>query len=98
MHGLLSYFGEASQPCGNCDNCLNPPAVWDGTDAARKLLCTIYRIQQMSGVSFGAGHLMDIVRGKTTEKGEPVWPRQPQYLWLGHRIFLSCSCVACCAS
>jgi ATP-dependent DNA helicase RecQ len=65
---LLGYFGEASQPCGNCDNCLNPPAVWDGTDAARKLLSTIYRIQQMSAVSFGAGHLMDIVRGKTTEK------------------------------
>ena len=65
---LLGYFGEASTPCGNCDNCLNPPAVWDGTDAARKLLSTIYRIQQMSGVSFGAGHLMDIVRGKTTEK------------------------------
>ena len=65
---LLDYFGEASQPCGNCDNCLNPPAVWDGTDAARKLLSTIYRIHQMSGVSFGAGHLMDIVRGKTTEK------------------------------
>ncbi|MEY3124892.1 MAG: helicase RecQ, partial [Pseudomonadota bacterium] len=54
--------------CGNCDNCLHPPAVWDGTDAARKLLSTIYRIQQMSGISFGAGHLMDIVRGKTTEK------------------------------
>jgi ATP-dependent DNA helicase RecQ len=65
---LLAYFGEASQPCGNCDNCLNPPAIWDGTDAARKLLSTIYRIQQMSGVGFGAGHLMDIVRGKTTEK------------------------------
>ena len=65
---LLGYFGEASQPCGNCDNCLHPPEVWDGTDAARKLLSTIYRIQQMSGVSFGAGHVMDIVRGKTTEK------------------------------
>ena len=65
---LLSYFGEASLPCGNCDNCLHPPEVWDGTDAARKLLSTIYRIQQMSGISFGAGHLMDIVRGKTTEK------------------------------
>jgi ATP-dependent DNA helicase RecQ len=65
---LLGYFGEASQPCGNCDNCLHPPAVWDGTDAARKLLSTIYRIQQMSGVSFGAGHVMDVVRGKTTEK------------------------------
>jgi len=65
---LLAYFGETSLPCGNCDNCLNPPAVWDGTDAARKLLSTIYRIQQMSGVSFGAGHLMDIVRGKVTDK------------------------------
>jgi ATP-dependent DNA helicase RecQ len=65
---LLGYFGEPSQPCGNCDNCLHPPEVWDGTDAARKLLSTIYRIQQMSGVSFGAGHVMDIVRGKTTEK------------------------------
>ena len=65
---LLSYFGEASEPCGNCDNCLNPPEVWDGTDAARKLLSTIYRVQQQSGISFGAGHLMDILRGKATEK------------------------------
>ena len=75
---LLAYFGEQrGEPdadgvvryrCGNCDNCLNPPEVWDGTDAARKLLSTIYRIQQMSGVCFGAGHLMDVLRGKTTEK------------------------------
>ncbi|MCT6716982.1 DNA helicase RecQ [Acidovorax sp. K2F] len=65
---LLGYFGEQSTPCGNCDNCLNPPAVWDGTDAARKLLSTIYRVQQASGLSFGTGHIMDIVRGKDTEK------------------------------
>ncbi|HWP12396.1 MAG TPA: RecQ family ATP-dependent DNA helicase, partial [Ramlibacter sp.] len=65
---LLGYFGEDSQPCGNCDNCLSPPDVWDGTDAARKLLSTIYRVQQQSGISFGAGHVMDIVRGKKTEK------------------------------
>jgi ATP-dependent DNA helicase RecQ len=65
---LLHYFGEASQPCGNCDNCVAPPEVWDGTDAARKLLSTIYRVQQQSGISFGAGHVMDIVRGKKTEK------------------------------
>ena len=65
---LLHYFGEESQPCGNCDNCLHPPAVWDGTEAARKLLSTIYRVQQMSGISFGTGHIMDILRGKTTEK------------------------------
>ena len=65
---LLSYFDEASEPCGNCDNCLNPPAVWDGTDAARKLLSTVFRAEQHSGFSFGAGHIMDIVRGKATEK------------------------------
>jgi ATP-dependent DNA helicase RecQ len=65
---LLAYFGEASQPCGNCDNCLQPPDVWDGTDAARKLLSTVYRVQQMGGISYGAGHIMDILRGKVTEK------------------------------
>ena len=65
---LLAYFDEDSQPCGNCDNCLQPPAVWDGTDAARKLLSTIYRLQQSGGISYGAGHIMDILRGKTTEK------------------------------
>ncbi|WP_288484568.1 DNA helicase RecQ [uncultured Acidovorax sp.] len=65
---LLAYFGEASTPCGNCDNCLNPPAVWDATDAARKLLSTIYRVQQASGIGFGAGHIMDILRGKKTDK------------------------------
>jgi ATP-dependent DNA helicase RecQ len=54
--------------CNNCDNCLQPPAVWDATDAARKILSCIYRVQQASGISFGAGHLMDILRGKATEK------------------------------
>ena len=65
---LLAYFGEQSAPCGNCDNCLNPPPVWDGTDAARKLLSTIYRVHEASGLTFGTGHIMDIVRGKDTEK------------------------------
>ncbi|MFV0679272.1 RecQ family ATP-dependent DNA helicase [Ottowia sp.] len=54
--------------CGTCDNCLNPPDVWDATDCARKLLSTIFRVQQMSGIAFGAGHLMDILRGKATDK------------------------------
>ena len=70
---LLGYFGEpfgqvVGYNCRNCDNCLNPPEIWDGTDAARKLLSCIYRVQQQSGISFGAGHIMDIVRGKRTEK------------------------------
>jgi ATP-dependent DNA helicase RecQ len=42
--------------------------VWDATEAARKMLSCIYRVQQASGISFGAGHLMDILRGKTTDK------------------------------
>ena len=54
--------------CGHCDNCLHPPAVWDATDCARKLLSTVYRVQEMSGIGFGAGHLMDILRGKASDK------------------------------
>ena len=65
---LLGYFGEPSQPCGNCDNCLQPPDTLDATEAARKLLSCIYRVQQASGLAFGAGHLIDILRGKTTDK------------------------------
>jgi ATP-dependent DNA helicase RecQ len=65
---LLGYFGEDSRPCQNCDNCLRPPAVWDGTDAARKLLSTIYRVQQMDGISYGAVHITDILRGKRSDK------------------------------
>ena len=65
---LLGYFGESSQPCGNCDNCLNPPEVWDATDLARKLLSTVYRLHEKTGIGFGAGHVMDVLRGKDTDK------------------------------
>jgi ATP-dependent DNA helicase RecQ len=65
---LLAYFGEHSTPCGNCDNCLIRPETWDGTEAARKLLSCIYRFQHGSGISFGAGHLIDVLRGKVTDK------------------------------
>ncbi|MDH4052846.1 MAG: DNA helicase RecQ [Rubrivivax sp.] len=65
---LLGYFGEASRPCGNCDNCLQPPATWDATEAARKALSGIYRFQQHGGLGFGAGHLIDVLRGKVTDK------------------------------
>ena len=54
--------------CGNCDNCLQPPAVWDATDAARKALSCIYRFHQSSGFGFGAAHLIDVLRGKATDK------------------------------
>ncbi len=65
---LLDYFGEASRPCGNCDNCLTPPEEWDGTDAARKLMSCVLRCQQASGFSFGAQQIIDILRGKSTQK------------------------------
>ena len=65
---LLGYFGEQSSPCGNCDNCLHPPATWDATEAARMALSTVYRFRQHSGLSFGAGHLIDVLRGKVTDK------------------------------
>ena len=80
---LLGYFGEASEPCGNCDNCLNPPAVWDGTDAARKLLSTIYRVHAASGLTFGTGHIMDIVRGNDTEKVKQFGHEQLSTFGLG---------------
>ena len=63
---LLDYFGEASGPCGNCDNCLSPPETWDATEAVRKALSCIYR----TGQRFGAVHLVDVLRGKRTERTE----------------------------
>lgn len=61
---LLNYFGETSDTCDNCDTCLDPPERWDGTVAAQKLLSAAIR----SGQRYGAGHLIDILRGKCTEK------------------------------
>jgi len=67
---LLRYFGEESKVCGNCDNCIEPPVTWDGTEAARMALSCIYRFYQHGGQRFGVGHLIDVLRGKMTEKVE----------------------------
>ncbi|MGR0221243.1 DNA helicase RecQ [Agromyces sp. ZXT2-6] len=67
---LLGYFGEASAPCGNCDTCLEPPESWDGTVASQKLMSTIVRLQRERNQRFGAGHLIDILRGKRTARVE----------------------------
>ena len=69
---LLRYFGQTSTACGNCDTCLEPPAAWDGTIPAQKLLSTIVRLLRERNQRFGAGHLIDILRGKET-------PRATQY-------------------
>jgi ATP-dependent DNA helicase RecQ len=65
---LLAYFGEDSTACGNCDNCISPPATWDATEAARKALSCVYRFHQQGGQRYGAGHLIDVLRGKGTDK------------------------------
>ena len=69
---LLAYFGEPSERCAAhqnaCDNCLQAPATWDATEAARKALSCVYRFHQHGGQRYGAGHLIDVLRGKATEK------------------------------
>ena len=62
---LLRYFGdELPAPCGNCDICLDPPETYDGTVDAQKLMSCIVR----TGQYFGAGHVIDVLRGKDTDK------------------------------
>lgn len=61
---LLEYFGESSEPCGNCDVCLSPPVAQDGTEDMQKLLSTIYRV----GQRFGALHVIDVLRGIHSER------------------------------
>ena len=62
---LLSYFGEdRPEPCGNCDNCLAPVTTWDATEAARKAMSCVAR----TGQRFGAAYLIDVLRGRDTER------------------------------
>ncbi|MDN5850382.1 MAG: HRDC domain-containing protein, partial [Nitrococcus sp.] len=62
---LLRYFGEQPQAaCSHCDTCLTPPATWDATEAARKLLSAVYR----TGQRFGAQYLLEHLRGETDER------------------------------
>jgi ATP-dependent DNA helicase RecQ len=63
---LLRYFDQASQACGNCDTCLNPPQSIDGTEQVQKLLSCVYRV----GQRFATGHVIDVLRGNTTERIE----------------------------
>jgi len=65
---LLAYFDQSVQPCGNCDTCLEPPEAWDGTVAAQKMLSAVYRLWRERGQRFGAMHLIDILRGKRTDR------------------------------
>ena len=62
---LLAYFGETlAEPCGNCDNCLDPPETWDASVVAQKALSCAYR----TGQRFGATHLIAVLRGEADER------------------------------
>ena len=62
---LLGYFNETlDKPCGNCDNCLNPPETWDGTEAAQKALSCVYR----TGQRFGVNYIIDVLTGKEDDR------------------------------
>ncbi len=96
---LLDYFGEASGPCGNCDNCLTPPAQYDGTQVAQKLLSCIYRLRAGQRLRLlGAQHVIDVLRGQRNEKVKQRWPRTRDHL--RHRRGSQRSAMArgCCAS
>ncbi len=61
---LLEYFGQSSQPCGNCDTCLLPPSSFDATVPTQKLLSAVYRC----GQRFASGHIIEVLRGIASEK------------------------------
>ena len=64
---LLRYFNDdLSEPCGNCDTCLEPPKTWDATEAAQKALSCVYR----TGQRFGVQHVVDILRGESSERAK----------------------------
>ncbi|HEX4081200.1 MAG TPA: DNA helicase RecQ [Rhizomicrobium sp.] len=61
---LLSYFGESPQPCGNCDNCIRPVQLVEGTLLAQQILSAVKR----TGERYGAAHIVDVLRGVPTER------------------------------
>lgn len=65
---LLRYFGQESEPCGNCDTCLKPPKMWDATVPAQKLLSTLIRLHRERSQQFGSGKIFDVLLGRENER------------------------------
>ncbi|MEP1230690.1 MAG: DNA helicase RecQ [Litorimonas sp.] len=61
---MLAYFGEEAAPCGNCDNCENPPVMVDATKPLQHVLTTI----EDTGARFGQSHVIAVARGADTER------------------------------
>ena len=79
---LLEYFGDRCDPCGNCDNCLNPPETFDGTIATQKALSCIYR----TGELFGVAHLIDVLHGKNNDRAQKFRHNQLSTFGIGEDI------------
>ncbi len=62
---LLAYFDESlERPCGNCDNCVDPPQTWDATEAARMALSCVFR----TGQRFGVNYVIDVLMGNAKDR------------------------------
>ncbi|MGH8541838.1 MAG: RQC domain-containing protein, partial [Stenotrophobium sp.] len=79
---LLAYFGENATPCGNCDNCLNPPRLRDASAEAQKALSCVYR----TGQRFGMAHLIDVLRGGDSEKIQRFGHDKLSTYGIGHEL------------
>ncbi|MGB0662407.1 MAG: DNA helicase RecQ [Pontibacterium sp.] len=80
---LLAYFGEElHEDCGNCDTCLEPVPVWDGTEASRKALSAVYR----TGQRFGVTHIVDTLRGQATDKVKSFGHEQLSTFGIGKEL------------
>lgn len=65
---ILRYFGEESGPCGNCDNCLEPPKMHEVTEDAKRLVSCIWRVNQAGGTAFGANYIVQVLQGEATDR------------------------------
>ncbi len=80
---LLGYFGETlAHPCGNCDNCLRPPPLWDASEAAQMALSAAYRSGQRCGVQ----HLIDILLGRDTSRVRQAQHHRLPVFGIGHKL------------
>ena len=65
---ILRYFGEESEPCGNCDNCLEPPKMHEVTDDAKRLVSCIWRVQQAGNTAYGASYVIKVLQGEVNDR------------------------------
>ena len=65
---ILRYFGEESGPCGNCDNCLEPPKMQEVTEDAKRLVSCIWRVNQAGSTPFGANYIVQVLQGELTDR------------------------------